>query len=230
MPFQDANSIQLEYTEKEWFSESRFLMRLYVTRHGQTTNNLNRIMQGQCDSPLTEIGILSALELGRHLKDTPIDVVIHTPLQRTIDSAKLIVGERSIPMIVDARFIEMHLGTWENQSVDELKDSGVMDVYLDDPEHYVPDHGGESYFDLEKRLVEAVKDLAQRYPDSTLLIVCHAIVKRALIRYATQRPWPLFRRGKWPYGCSLTTFDVDRNGKPTLIAECESEHLSNLTK
>jgi probable phosphoglycerate mutase len=205
-------------------------MRLYVTRHGQTTNNLYRIMQGQCDSPLTDVGILSAQELGHFLKATPIDVVIHTPLKRTVDTAKLIIGDRPIPMLVDARFIEMNLGTWETQSVDQLKDSGVMDIYLNDPEHYVPDHGGESYFELENRLVEGLNDLAQRYPDATVLIVCHAIVKRALIRYATQRPWPDFRNGKWPYGCSLTTFEVDVHGKPTLIAECETDHLSNLTK
>jgi probable phosphoglycerate mutase len=205
-------------------------MRLLVTRHGQTTNNLYRIMQGQCDSPLTDLGILSAQELGQALSDTPIDVVIHTPLKRTRDTAKLIIGDRHIPMLVDERFIEMHLGTWEMQSVDELKDSGVMDVYLKDPEHYVPDHGGESYFDLENRLVDGLQDLAQRYPDKTVLVVCHAIVKRALIRYATQRPWPDFRNGKWPYGCSLTIFEVDPNGKPTLIEECLTDHLSNLTK
>jgi phosphoserine phosphatase len=205
-------------------------MRLLVTRHGQTTNNLNRIMQGQCDSPLTEIGILSARELGQALKDTPIEVVIHTPLKRTIDTSKLLIGDRHIPMMADERFIEMHLGTWETQSVDALKDSGVMDVYLKDPEHFVPDHGGESYFDLENRLVEGLKDLAHRYPDKTVLVVCHAIAKRALIRYATQRPWKDFREGKWPYGCSLTTFEVDSNGKPTLIAECMTDHLSNLTK
>ena len=205
-------------------------MRLLVTRHGQTVNNLTRIMQGQCDSPLTDLGILSAQELGQALKDTPIDVVIHTPLKRTIDTAKLIIGDRHIPMMVDERFIEMHLGTWEMQSVDALKDSGVMDVYLNDPEHFVPDHGGESYHELEERLVEGLKDLAKRYPNQTVLIVCHAIVKRALIRYATQRPWPDFRNGKWPFGCSLTTFEVDEHGKPTLIAECMTDHLSNLTK
>ena len=205
-------------------------MRLLVTRHGQTTNNLYRIMQGQCDSPLTDIGILSAQELGHSLQDTPIDLIIHTPLKRTHDTAKLIAGDRPIPLVADARFIEMHLGTWETQSVDALKDSGVMDVYLKDPEHFVPDHGGESYFDLENRLVDGLKDLARRYPDKTVLIVCHAIAKRALIRYATQRPWVDFREGKWPYGCSLTTFEVDEAGTPTLIAECETSHLSNLTK
>ncbi|HSC81369.1 MAG TPA: histidine phosphatase family protein, partial [Chitinolyticbacter sp.] len=33
---------------------------LYLLRHGQTEYNRDRRLQGQCDSPLTELGIAQA--------------------------------------------------------------------------------------------------------------------------------------------------------------------------
>ena len=40
------------------------LKRLYLVRHGQTEFNLAKLVQGRCDSPLTELGRTQALAAG----------------------------------------------------------------------------------------------------------------------------------------------------------------------
>ena len=47
----------------------------YLVRHGQTLWNTQGRTQGHGNSPLTELGKIQAINLARHLKEYPIDLI-----------------------------------------------------------------------------------------------------------------------------------------------------------
>lgn len=64
----------------------------YVVRHGQTLlNSLNRA-QGWVDSPLTDIGKKTAIELGNMLKEINFDAAYTSDTSRAIQTAELILS------------------------------------------------------------------------------------------------------------------------------------------
>ena len=71
--------------------------RLLLVRHGETVDNVNRIMQGQTQGRLTLNGIEQARELGRQLRSEHIDVFLSSDLARAVETLRIIVEERPTP-------------------------------------------------------------------------------------------------------------------------------------
>lgn len=92
---------------------------IYLLRHGQTEFNMERRIQGRCDSPLTSQGREQARAMGQRLgeligADDDFEIIA-SPQDRAHQSA-LIVREAagiSRPVITDARLQEVHAGSWE---------------------------------------------------------------------------------------------------------------------
>lgn len=60
--------------------------KLLLIRHGETVDNVNRIMQGQTPGKLTENGINQARSLGAELSQKHIDAFVSSDLQRAVDT------------------------------------------------------------------------------------------------------------------------------------------------
>nr|WP_201714684.1 histidine phosphatase family protein [Rossellomorea arthrocnemi] len=69
------------------------MLRLFVTRHGETVLNTQRKLQGWKDSDLTENGMENALSLGNRLKDVEFHSIYASPSNRTLMTASLIKGD-----------------------------------------------------------------------------------------------------------------------------------------
>lgn len=65
-------------------------LRVLIVRHGETRENVERIIQGQLDTDLNDRGRLQAEATGRFLSNIQIDRVITSPLKRTADTARAI--------------------------------------------------------------------------------------------------------------------------------------------
>ena len=90
-------------------------MKLYIIRHGETSWNKLKKMQGQKDIMLNQEGIRLAEITGQKMKDIPIDLVISSPLLRAKQTAELVMAGRELPMITDKRIAEMSFGVWEGE-------------------------------------------------------------------------------------------------------------------
>ena len=71
--------------------------RLLLVRHGETVDNVNKIMQGQTPGRLTLLGMEQARELGRQLRSEHIDVFLSSDLARAVETLRIIMEERPTP-------------------------------------------------------------------------------------------------------------------------------------
>ena len=84
-----------------------------MIRHGETDWNKKRKLQGQVDIPLNEFGKLLAKETAPALADVPFAVCYTSPLKRAAETARLVLGDREVPIVPDKRIQEMSFGEFE---------------------------------------------------------------------------------------------------------------------
>lgn len=181
------------------------MKRLYLLRHGQTEFNVKKLVQGRCDSPLTDLGRKQAGMAAAWLKghDVVPDKVVSSPLGRAMDTAQLVATELLGP---DAAvepcegIIERCYGTFEEGPHDALP----TDVW-DPGEDLVP-YGGEGSQALQERMVDTLTNIMGADGVETLLAVSHGSASRQFIKAAAPEGFEL--PTKLP-NCAITIFDFD---------------------
>ena len=181
------------------------MKRLYLLRHGQTEFNVKKLVQGRCDSPLTDLGRKQAGMAAAWLKahDVVPDKVVSSPLGRAMDTASLVATELLGP---DAAvepcegIIERCYGTFEEGPHDALP----TDVW-DPGEDLVP-FGGEGSRALQERMVGTLTNLIGSEGIETLLAVSHGSASRQFIKAAAPEDFEL--PAKLP-NCAIMIFNFD---------------------
>lgn len=181
------------------------MKKLYLLRHGQTEFNVKRLVQGRCDSPLTDLGRKQAGMAAAWLKghDVVPDKVVSSPLGRAMDTAQLVATELLGP---DAAvescegIIERCYGAFEEGPHDALP----TDVW-DPGEDLVP-FGGEGSRALQVRMVGALTNLMGSEGIETLLAVSHGSASRQFIKAAAPEGFEL--PTKLP-NCAIMIFGFD---------------------
>ena len=83
---------------------------LYIARHGQTEENLRRILQGQMPGTLTEEGIHQAEELRDRLKDVEFGHIYSSDLRRALNTARIIAEPHNCPLVEEPLLRERDFG------------------------------------------------------------------------------------------------------------------------
>ena len=91
------------------------MLKLYLLRHGQTQFNLEEIVQGWNDSPLTELGVFQAECTGYGLRDKRFEVAYCGDTGRQIATARAFLSQNlyDTQIIPDYHFREMNYGKFE---------------------------------------------------------------------------------------------------------------------
>lgn len=152
-------------------------MKLYVTRHGETTwNALNKVC-GLTDVPLTENGIAQAKALGEKLANESIGVILASPLSRAQTTASYVAERCNLPVITEARLIEQNYGIYEG--VDRYHEG-----FLSNKRCFAYRYpGGESMMDVAARTYSLIEEVREKYAGKNVLFVCHGGVCRVINTY-----------------------------------------------
>lgn len=193
---------------------------IYLLRHGQTEFNAERRMQGQCDSPLTVLGLAQARAMGVKLREelgNPADwQMVASPLGRAMHTARLVASELGLPadsIRPEPRLIEVSFGEWEMQQVPVLHErhpelACQADWYFNAP-------GCETYAAVAARIRQWLADDSQ---PSRQIVVAHGLLGRILRGiYAGMHPEQL-----WQQDMPQDAFFRLQNGQITRI-ECVAE-------
>jgi probable phosphoglycerate mutase len=208
-------------------SRPKPLSTFYLLRHGDAEGNKERIILGQIDVPLTELGRKQADLLGRALSSVTFDAVFASDLERTRHTAEAVLrhqkgGEQCQRLVLDRRLREIDAGTLQGKPSSELQaynDSLSGDVYT------TVRPGGESMALFDQRVARAFDDIYEWYPHGTVAIATHVNVIRSTIRRALGLD-P--RETVAPIeNCSISVLERDISGW-RLIKSNDTSHLERL--
>ena len=154
-------------------------MKIYSTRHGQTSYNKQELIMGTTDIDLDETGEKQAQELAEKIKQLGnIDLMIVSPMKRAMRTAMAVADKCGISMIVDERLREWDYGEYEGKS-------RFTEGFAENKINFGVRMGksGESLLQLSHRVYTALDDIISRYRDKTVLIVSHGGVCRVIETY-----------------------------------------------
>lgn len=137
---------------------------IYIVRHGQTDWNVEGRIAGRTNISINEEGRKEAKIVRDKLKDVNFDYVFVSPLNRTIETAKIITDKE---LILDDRLIERNNGALEGKLKREIT---VMPNYNDAKETM---YGIEPLDALQKRVTNFFEEIFAKYPGKNILIVTH---------------------------------------------------------
>ena len=152
-------------------------MKIYLLRHGQTDYNDKGIIQGDLPISLNENGINQAFEAKKQIDNIDIDLIISSPIVRTMETADIVNKGRNIKIITDKRLEERGLGMLVNKPVSyyETVDYWNLESDLDF------DNGVEPVLELLERTKEFWIEMKNKYHDKNILIVSHRDSLRAIV-------------------------------------------------
>ena len=135
--------------------------KIYVVRHGETDWNKNGICQGKTNISLNENGVAQAKVLKDKINVNLIDICYVSPLNRTIETAKIITNNK-LDLIIDDRIVERGFGTLEGKpfNYDEYDIEAIKEVL--------------------KRAKDFLDYLNKTYDNKNILIISHGAFIKAL--------------------------------------------------
>jgi broad specificity phosphatase PhoE len=177
------------------------ILRLVMLRHGQTEYNAGSRMQGQLDTELSDLGREQAAAAAEVLAKRQPVIIVSSDLRRALDTA-VALGERSgLPVLVDIRLRETHLGDWQGLTHLEV-DAAAPGARLAWRENarWAP-HGGESRVDVASRSMPLMAELIAEQsewgvdePERPVVLVAHGGLIAALTAALLGLPvdnWPI---------------------------------------
>lgn len=196
-----------------------------MVRHGQSEANVEKIYAAHVNTPLSSLGREQAARLGEYLKDTPIDAIYSSDLQRAHDTAAPTAKYHNLPIIDSKALREINGGEWEGKK--------FADLLLEYPKEYglwLSDIGksrtvgGESVAQVSERMMGELSRIAALHPDQTVLIATHALALRTVCTIASGLPIERMKEIPFVSNASISTF-LYEEGKLKILTMDETAHL-----
>ena len=154
---------------------------IYVVRHGQTSMNSKKALQGRSDTPINDVGRMQAQQVSLVFSGQGVtfDHVFSSPLVRAVETARLVVP--GVEVTTDERLIEMDYGPYEG--CDLTSPPPEVIEFFSDFVHNPAPAGMEQLSSVVSRtgaFIEGIRDL----PGNTL-ISTHAIAMKGILEYLT---------------------------------------------
>ncbi|MCY3410021.1 MAG: histidine phosphatase family protein [Candidatus Heimdallarchaeota archaeon] len=166
-------------------------MRVIFVRHGESTGNRDRIIQGQKDFPLTEMGreqARIAMEIIKSIINGNIEAVYSSPLGRALETASIIRdGICDTKQIIEkSGLMEASLGTLEGEPLSSRKVDGNLLKFWDTLPYtpYYSKYNIEPKDEFLKRAIKTFEEIieeVQANSTHTVLIVSHYGVLGAIL-------------------------------------------------
>lgn len=156
---------------------------IYIVRHGQTELNQRSVLQGRSNHPLTDLGREQASAVGDAFRDAGIvfDKVYTSPLDRAIETAKLVAGD--VPIECEDALIEMDYGPYEGTDLHNLPPE--VEEFFQDFAHNPAPEGMEQLSSVVARAGEFLERLKAEAVHRDILLSTHAIAMKGLLEYLT---------------------------------------------
>lgn len=204
---------------------------LYIFRHGETDWNVEKRSQGWIDIPLNNTGVKQAKDLAKVLEPIDLDIIISSPLSRSLDTAKIVAEPQNIKIITHDDLRERNFGILggkivrltsnpEDVNMDMSQDVIIMPAEQMKNPDFAPENG-ESFNQFISRAMRAINDIAKNSEYTKIGISTHGGVARNIIANFTEYDLPV---GGMP---NATYFRLDWDSKKLSLNELPEWLTSN---
>lgn len=165
-----------------------------LVRHGQTPTT-GKILPGRAAGlHLSDTGRAQAAAVAERLATLPkVDAVYASPLERTRETARPIGERRGLKVRVERGLLEADIGEWTGQELKAVRKAPEWKAVHAYPSGFrFP--GGESFVEMQNRVLAAVERLRAAHPGGTVVAVSHADVIKAAVAHALGTHLDLFQR------------------------------------
>ena len=199
---------------------------LYLIRHGETDHNSSGRMQGWLDVPLNATGLRQAELLARRFKGKRVDAIYASPLARAAATAQAIANVLGVPVVLDERLREYHMGDWSGRTMEEI--AAMTPEFVPHGPHETPIPNGESAHDMYTRLAPFVEEILAQHENGHVIAVSHGGTLAMAV--ALLLGMPIIRRQPFSFGNTAIAKAEFGHGRWRLRTLNDQCHLHAHTK
>jgi probable phosphomutase (TIGR03848 family) len=199
-----------------------------LVRHGQTPTT-GRLLPGRAPGlHLAELGVRQAERAGERIAELDrVDAIYCSPLERARETAAPIGTAVGLRPKVDRGLLECDFGDWTGAELKKLMKLPEWRTVQKAPSAFrFPD--GESFTEMQVRIVSALDRLRSRHPGGVIVCVSHADPIKAAMAHALGTHIDLFQRIVIST-CSISAIAWSTDGPIALTVNSTGGPLSELT-
>ena len=166
---------------------------LYLVRHGQTQWNVDQLIQGQTDVPLTKRGEKQAHEQRVQLQTISFTHIYSSDLIRAHRTAEILNLERKLAVQTTEAIRERYFGLYQGKTMEEGKRKlwDLLAHYSNHP--HIKESGVETNEQMIGRSITFLRETSVAHPDENVLVVTHGGIMRLILihlGFATEKTLP----------------------------------------
>jgi probable phosphoglycerate mutase len=182
----------------------------FLIRHA-SCDGLGQTLWGRTPGVgLNDTGDKQSQSLTDRFKNMSLDAVYSSPLERALQTATAIAQSMKLDVKTCDAANEIDFGDWTGKTFDELsRDERWRNFNNRRSMTTIP--GGESFLEVQNRIVKELESLALQHSDAHVAIISHADVIRAAVAYFSAIPIDLVERFEIS-PCSVSVLALDEEG------------------
>ncbi len=198
-----------------------------LVRHGQTPTTGATLPGRAKGLHLADAGVAQAQAAAERIAGLKnVAAVYASPLERTRETAKPIAAARGLKVQIHRGLLECEFGDWTGAKLSDLRKLPEWRTVQSYPSGFrFPN--GESFAEMQTRMVGAVDELVARHPGQTIVAVSHADPIKAALAQALGTHLDLFQRIVVS-PCSISAILYSSGGPAVLASNSTGDDLARL--
>ena len=195
--------------------------RILLIRHASVDAIGRRIVGRMPGVHLNARGREEAEKLVSRLEGIEVDAIYSSPLERTRETAEVLVGARKMEVFICEAATEIDFGEWTGKSFSELDEIPEWHRF-NECRGQVRIPGGESMLDVQQRMVKGIEELCDRHQGKSVSVFSHGDpIRVAIAHYAGMAVDFMQRLIVEP--ASVSAVDIDPCGPRILALNDQSD-------
>lgn len=169
------------------------MLKIYLARHGQDSDNIRRVLNGHRDTSLTIIGQQQALQLAKRIKSMGLcfNKIYTSPLLRVQQTAKIVTDYLSLPEAeILPDLIERDFGKMTGMTIDDillLENNNI--VQTPEVSYFLEVEGAENFSELIARSQRVLNLVERENEDGNVLLLTSGDIGKMIYTAYHEKTW-----------------------------------------
>jgi probable phosphoglycerate mutase len=144
-----------------------------LIRHGHC-DAIGRWLAGRREGvPLSDLGTAEAMRLAGAFRWLPLAAIYSSPLERAVRTAEPTARDHGLKVQPREALTDVHYGDWTGRSIEALDADPAWAAFNRDRSH-ARAPGGEALSDVQRRIVDELRQIGHAHRGELVAIVTHA--------------------------------------------------------